>query len=100
MAKMYAGKPPSEEDGWQVIARPIDGDGLQWGIFVQRQPHSDDWVTCKVVVIGRAEGKANYWFAKNIKTGAIGFPRDLAIMRENRPKLHEVVQIALDGINN
>jgi hypothetical protein len=45
-----------------------------------------------VVADGRVERKANYWLTKNIKTGQCGFARDLAIMKNHRPELHQFVE--------
>lgn len=98
MAKMYEGKPPIGEDGWMMRARLANQGGVDWGVFVKRQGHSDDWVTCKIAAFGKAEGKANYWLAKNVRTGQIGFARDYAIMRENRPQLHGLVEMVLSEV--
>jgi hypothetical protein len=83
----YAGRHPSASDGWEQI-----GAFNGWKVYTQAQAHSDAWVNCKVVADGKVQNKANYWFTKNTKTGQCGFARDLAIMKTNRPELHQFVE--------
>lgn len=90
--KMYLGNIPSADDGWMKIGEYVDGDKIEWLIFQKLQDHSAEWVTLKIAANGRAAGKANYWLAKNGKTGQIGFARDFAIMRDTRPGLHEQIE--------
>ena len=83
----YAGRHPSASDGWEQIGA-FEG----WKVYTKGQAHTDEWITCKVVADGRVERKANYWLTKNIKTGQCGFARDLAIMKNHRPELHQFVE--------
>jgi len=92
--KTYMGRPPSEEDGWEPLEQFEDG-GVIWQLFEQDQPHSKEWFTYKLAALGRAPHKANYWFAKNMHTGQVGYNRDLAALRAKRPKLHESVEALL-----
>lgn len=90
--KMYRGKDPDTEAGEWVKIGLAQHEGLNWGVFMKGQSHSDEWSTFKVCADGRAERKANYWVTKNMKTGQIGYPRDWAIMRDTRPELHGKVE--------
>lgn len=84
MARLYEGNRPSETDGWYSMGRPIEG----WELFTKLG--EDGWINCKVVAVYPVEGRANYWFSRH-KTGPLGRPRDLAIMRNERPVLHDSV---------
>ena len=105
MARMYSGNFPELGDsGWEMVCEfnvsqdgssSKDRNAVTWILFIQRQEHSDDWVNVKVAANGMVERKANYWLAKNLRTGQIGFSRDYAIMRETNEKLHEAVEIKL-----
>ena len=88
----FDGRIPDVNNGWHQIGECVDGDQVQWIVFERKQDHTDDWMTYKIVANGRARHKANYWLAKNIKTGQIGFARDYVYMRENRPELHAQVE--------
>jgi hypothetical protein len=94
MGKMYAGNVPRLSSGWKLIWDCVDGDNVEWLIFSKSQSHSPDWVTIKVVANGWARNKANYWMAKNIKTGKVGYAKDYAVMRESRPGLYTQVEDA------
>jgi hypothetical protein len=72
-----------------------EDDGTEWCVFIKPQNHSDEWFTVKIVANGRAPYKANYWLVTNINTGQIGYARDYAVMRENRPSLHDYVELIL-----
>ena len=65
---------------------------MDWLVFSKSQQHTPDWMTFKIVANGRARNKANYWLARNIRTGQIGYCRDYVYMRDNRPELHEQVE--------
>jgi len=52
------------------------------------------------VANGRARGKANYWLVRNSQDGKIGFARDFALLRENRPDIHTQVEAILNGDEN
>ena len=86
------GQVPNLDDGWTKIAQCLDDDAVNWLVFRRRQEHTPDWSTYKVVADGRAANKANYWMVRNDKTGQIGFIRDFASMKENRPKLHSKIE--------
>lgn len=92
MAKTYAGNPPDESSGWEMIGE-CDADGIGWIIFSKAQNHSTEWRTYKVVAKYRAPIKANYWIVKNGTTGQIGFARDYACMRSTRKDLHAKVEL-------
>lgn len=92
MARTYEGQIPPPDEGWKTEGQYKDADGVQWSLFVKRQDHSNQWLTCKVVANGRATKKANYWLVKNIETGKIGFARDYATMKQSRPELHAYVE--------
>lgn len=98
MAKMYAGKIPEQELGWMQIGVCKDSDAVEWIVFRRAQDHTPDWATYKIVANGRANAKANYWLARNDKTGQIGFARDYVFMRNNRPELHAQVEAIFKGI--
>ena len=96
--KLYLGNAPSADEGWDRIGSYLDDDGIEWLAFVKAQDHSPDWRTVKIVANGRAELKANYWLAKNISTGQIGYARDYVLMRDNRPQLHARIESMLDEL--
>lgn len=79
------------QEGWKRIGE-VESDGVLWLVFEGHQGHSDDWRTFKVCADGMATRKANYWLAKNIRTGQIGYSRDMAMMRETREELHRAVE--------
>lgn len=89
--KAYRGNPPDKNAGWELIAECEDG-GIEWNVYQRGQDHTPDWSTYKIVANGRVPAKANYWLARNDKTGQIGFSRDYVFMRENRPKLHAQIE--------
>jgi hypothetical protein len=62
-----------------------------WLVFKKDQDHSDEWATYKICANGKAKGKGNYWAVRK-NTGQIGYARDMAQMREYRPKLHAFVE--------
>lgn len=90
--KTYLGQVPKLADGWQLMDKYTDDEGVTWLVFRFPQAHTPDWSTYKVVAEGRAPNKANYWLVRNDKTGQIGFARDFVSMRTNRPKLHAQVE--------
>lgn len=92
MGKMYAGKMPDTDEGWNHIGTCRDSDSVEWFVFSKSQDHTPDWCTHKIVANGRAANKANYWMVRNKETGQIGFARDYVYMRENRPELHAQVE--------
>jgi len=94
MGKMYAGKMPEADKGWTHVGTCNDSDGVEWLVFERPQEHTPDWMTYKIAANGRARGKANYWLVRNGLTGQIGFARDYARMREDRPELHAQVEAA------
>jgi hypothetical protein len=91
MGKMYRGNVPDCGEGWAQVAQCMDSDA-EWLVYSKPQDHSPDWMTFKIVAKGRVPNKANYWLAKNITTGQIGFCRDYVYMRDNRPELHAQVE--------
>lgn len=96
MAQKFKGTPPDGER-WEKVDSVTDEDGRVFDIYVQERDESQgpDWVTVKVAADGAVEGKANYWFTINTETGAIGFIRDLAAMKNKRPALHAEVEQSL-----
>ena len=97
MGKFYNGNAPKEND-WDRLLSWLDGNQVEWLVFRKEQDHSKEWNTYKVCANGKAENKANYWFARNDKTGQIGFGRDLALMNQNKPELYKKVNEFLDGL--
>lgn len=98
--RIYRGVVPSEKDGWERVEKFECGDGIRWLVFRQAQPHSDEWVTLKMVAEDGAPKKASYWLTLNERTGQFGFARDYAMMREHRPSAHakfEAVILSLQG---
>lgn len=93
MGKMYVGKMPETGDGWSYVGLCKDADSVEWMVFRKPQEHTPDWATYKIVANGRARNKANYWLVRNSRTGQIGFARDYVFMRDNRPELHEQVEL-------
>lgn len=93
--RRYIGNPP-EGDDWITLDSVQDDEGARWGVYIKRQDHTPDWITVKVASVGPVLNKANYWLAKNVRTGQVGFGRDMAIMRANRPGLHAEVEAVLD----
>jgi hypothetical protein len=90
--KMYGGRHPQPDEGW-IRETTISMDGVDWILYSKLQAHSDCWTTFKLVVVGRVEKKANYWVVKNMQTGQIAYPADMALMKEHRPKLHEKLEM-------
>jgi hypothetical protein len=95
---MYRGNLPSADEGWRKVGECLDDDEVLWGVFARGQNHSSDWLTFKISADGRAHTKANYWLVKNINTGQLGFARDFAIMRTNRPSLHWQVESIINNL--
>ena len=89
---IHKGNIPDLGKGWHQAGCCVDGDKVSWIVFRREQAHSSEWVYYKIVADGKAKNKANYWLAKNEATGQIGFSRDFAVMRENRPELHNKVE--------
>lgn len=92
MERMYQGNHPEPHKGWRIADRLSKLDGVEWLLYEQDQPHTHEWKNYKIVADGAAPSKANYWMAKNIVTGQLGFSRDLAAMRTTRPGLHAQVE--------
>lgn len=88
----YKGNPPG--DGWDHIGT-IEADGSQWLIFSKPQ-RNQEWVFYKIVANGAVNKKANYWVTRNIITGQLAFNRDIAVMREHRPELHQKIETAIN----
>lgn len=92
-SKTYAGNPDLlfESDEWKHCGAWVDKDNgsIEWFVFFKPQAHNHEWRTYKVVANGRVPNKANYWFARNEKTGQLGFARDLASMSDHRPNLYK-----------
>jgi len=91
MGRMYAGRMPDADEGWEHVGTCRDADGMEWLVFSKSQKHTPDWLTYKVVANGRARDKANYWLVRNAITGRIVFSRDYVNMRLNRPELYAQV---------
>lgn len=92
--KGYLGNVPKKGD-WQQIGSCQDGEGAEWLVFGKNQSHDPEWRTYKIVASGRAQGKANYWFALHAKTGRVAFTRDATLLETNRPELHAAVTALL-----
>jgi len=92
MMKTYLGQVPNLAEGWQLIEKYQDDEGVTWLVFRKAQEHTPDWSTYKVAAEGRAPNKANYWLVRNDKTGQIGLAKDFALMRKTRPQLHAQIE--------
>lgn len=97
MARTHQGRVPDSADGW-VQQEVLQSDGVEWGVYVQPQEHTPDWITVKVVAHGRAPNKANYWMVRNKKSGKTGFAKDFMAMMVNRPELYKMVEDVLNGV--
>ena len=89
--KMYKGRTP-RTDGWEQIG-VIENDG-QWLMFVKESADSQ-WTSVKVVAVGRAQSKANYWLGWDGKHFA-NF-KDTLAMVQHRPELMKRVEQMLEG---
>ena len=94
--RKFRGNAPNENEGWQEIGQVVSDD-IVWALFEREQRNSHEWRTYKLISTGLCPGKANYWFAKNLRTGQLGYARDLAILRASRPALHEKVEQILSA---
>lgn len=97
MAREYLGHIPDLKAGWELVdtfSHPAAGE---WGIYRQEQAHSADWANYKVVATAPVESKANYWFAYNAATKALGFGRDLNLMKNARRPLYDAVTRLLEA---
>lgn len=95
MLRTYIGHPPPADAGWERLDTFQHPEAGTWEVHRQQQPHSPDWGTYKVFSTERVPGRANYWFTRNDSTSQIGFGRDLAMMRTDRPELHRFVLAAI-----
>ena len=93
--RTYRGNHPDIEAQWLQLNYDIHADGCDWSVYEKEQEHSQQWRYYKIVAAEKAPLKANYWFAKNLVTGQIGYNRDMAMMRKTRPSLHVKVEQAL-----
>jgi hypothetical protein len=91
MVKLYKGNAPDSDEGWELIGEGKDDDGVQWLVFKKPQDHNDDWATYKICAKTKAKAKGNYWAVRK-KSGQLAFVKDMAQMREYRPKLHAFVE--------
>lgn len=96
MGRTYKGNAPDRSKGWSVIGDWTDEDGVQWIVCRQQQAHTNEWSTYKIYAKGKAKFKANYWAVRK-NTGQLGFNRDMAQMRANRPELHAMVEEIMDA---
>jgi hypothetical protein len=94
--KSYRGNPPDTSEGWRRVRSCFDAEKIEWRVFAKPQPHTNDWLTFKIVANGHAPRKANYWVVLNTMTGQIGYTRDFATMREHRPELHAKIEELFD----
>lgn len=99
-ARSYKGNPPPKSEGWWHYDCTTDIGDAEWDIFCRRQEHSDEWVTFKICAEGRVPRKANYWTARNIETGQMGFTKDMAAMKEHRPELYEWVMESIEDFGS
>lgn len=97
--RKYPGNHPQDGEGWEAFGQVEDCEGCWFALYRKAQGHSPDWITYKIVAVGVAPRKANYWLVRNRRTGQIGFARDFASMRANRPHLHGEVEAAIREID-
>ena len=98
MAQQFAGNIPAASEGWRQVGECEGDAGTTWMIFAKPEPQSEEWVVVKVAVKGRVTRKANYWLAKNIRTGKVARSRDCGIMVINRPVLYKNMVEVLKGL--
>ena len=92
--RKYFGNEP-EGPGWDLYA----AIGI-WNLWARPQ-WENDWVNFKLVAVEPVTGmKANYWWSENMRTRALGKPRDLAILRDKDRDLHDRVRDACDDVLN
>lgn len=84
----FKGNPPILNNGWATVGH-VEADGVEWQVFRSKQV--GDWINLKVCAAVRVPRKANYWTAYSIKDKRMAGTRDVLLMRENRPALHEAV---------
>ena len=83
--RMYTGNHPDMD--WEIIE--IFGfEGGEWYLY-ENYEVKDNWRNLKLVANGRAESKANYWFAWNGKR--INGSRDWVILKAGRIELQKTV---------
>jgi ribosomal protein RSM22 (predicted rRNA methylase) len=87
--KMYPGNEPDTDDGWEYL-QSFKDDCVVWLVFEKKQGHSEHWFNYKIVADGFAPLKANYWCAFNKKTKRSAFNKDLAVLKQHRPKLYDM----------
>jgi hypothetical protein len=88
---MTKGTPPPAADGWTEDAVLVEPDGLEWQLFGRLNPADTRWRNFKLVAVGRAKHKANFWFGMHVVSGRVALARDLTTLREHRPALHAAV---------
>lgn len=92
------GNVPDLTEGWRAIHHTTDPhDKSQWTVFSRPQQQSADWETVKIIATERVTGKANFWLVKNIRTGQIGYARDYAMLRQQRPELHARIEFMFNN---
>lgn len=84
--RLFAGNPPDGED-WSQVGTLVLKDRERWVVWARHQAHNPDWITYKVCAASPVPNKGNYWFARNKRTRATGFARDLMHMEQHRPEL-------------
>ena len=56
----------------------------------------DGWINYKLVALGRAKRKANYWISFS-KVGRLGFDGDVLKLKVNRPELYACLKDFIEG---
>lgn len=87
----FAGNPPNEADGWQLFGRCYSQDKVVWNVFCRHQSEKSEWIGVKVVAVGVAARKANYWFSYNFKEKRAAKTKDFGLMESGRSDLCEAV---------
>lgn len=84
--RLFRGNPPQGAE-WVKVGDWTSKEGERWVVWARCQAHNPDWITYKVCAYDPVPNKGNYWFAKNQRTRATGFARDLMHMEQHRPAL-------------
>ena len=88
-AKGHKGNEPGA--GWREVSIMGDNDETAWRLFVREQA-DPAWLNFKLVAVGSAPMKANYWFAFNRLTGRMAQARDFDLLRVHHPVLAQEVE--------
>lgn len=89
------GNAPLSRSAYNLIAK-VPYESRTWELW-ERQATHDDWRNFKLVCVGRAPKKANYWVGWCKSKNSFGEKRDTAALAEYRPLLLEFIAAAARG---